>query len=78
MSQRFRGYRCWPTAADDTISLFWTLVRCHCPHSLWWGGLPFQALCEDAQHGTSLHLPMQEEAGLLAYAQVYPLPPLCC
>ena len=68
------GYRCWPTAADDTISLFWSLVRCHCLHSLWWGGIPFQSLCDDPQRGTTLQLPMQEEASLLAYAQVSATP----
>lgn len=64
------GFRCWPTPADDMVALFWSLVRAHCPRSLWWGGLQLEPLVRDTKTNVPRQLHTNEEANLLAFAQV--------
>eukprot|EP00892_Ulva_mutabilis_P011256 jgi/Ulvmu1/8502/UM044_0036.1 len=61
---------CWPTPADDMAALFWSLLRTHCPRSLWWGGLQLEGLIRDAKTGAARQLQVNEEAHLLAFAQM--------
>ena len=77
------GFRCWPTPADDMVALFWSLVRAHCPRSLWWGGLQLEPLVRDTKTNVPRQLHTNEEANLLAFAQVrrcrcLPLSPRMC
>jgi hypothetical protein len=65
---------CWPCRADDVVSLFWSTVRQHCPRSLWWGGLQLSKLLGDAESRLEEGMGQQEEAVLLAFAQVWPAP----